>query len=341
MKRLAMVLLATILVVSLVLGVACARPEGKPSPKMLIMGDSFPGGWMFSLATGVAAVWNESLEDIRVSVEPSGGGFAWFPAMREGKIMLGFASCYDAEAATRGIREMQGQKECKIRTMALGGETQFCYIIHPKSGINSLKELKGKRIYAYYPAMGAPNYIFQYTLEWLGLKKEDVTVLTVASAEDAAAGLIAGKADAWIFCPAAVMQEIKRTIGLKVLPIPPELAKYICERMVAEHPTIISAKRWPVDEDVPTIGHAAFVAAHEDLDPDTVYRLMKCLYENFQKFQKVHPFAADFALDKMGCDAKIVAVPWHRGAITYLKEKNLWTAVHENLQKELLGKLAK
>ena len=130
-------------------------------------------------------------------------------------------------------------------------------------------------------------------------------------------------------------------VGAKIVQVSKELAEKMRQNHPAFHPSMISAKRWHLPEDIPALGYVSGLFARDDLRPDIVYTLMKTLYDHFDEFKATHPVARYFSLDSNGCDPNFVSVPWHKGAVKYLKEMGRWTNEHEKLQKELVSKLAR
>ena len=54
-------------------------------------------------------------------------------------------------------------------------------------------------------------------------------------------------------------------------------------------------------------------------DNDTVYQLVKSVFDNFKRFKKMHPAFAN--LKEQDMITKNLSAPLHEGAIRYYKEK--------------------
>jgi TRAP transporter TAXI family solute receptor len=72
---------------------------------------------------------------------------------------------------------------------------------------------------------------------------------------------------------------------------------------------------------VKTFGVRATVVASADTSADTVYELVRAVFEYLDAFRKFHPAFADLAPQKMVSEA--LSAPLHEGARRYFKEKGL------------------
>lgn len=89
----------------------------------------------------------------------------------------------------------------------------------------------------------------------------------------------------------------------------------------------IPAGTYPgISIDTPTHGSPAFLACRYDLSDEMVYQLMKALYEHPKERGAIHPQARQWSLETAlrGADFVTQYIPFHPGAVKYLKEKGLW-----------------
>ena len=73
------------------------------------------------------------------------------------------------------------------------------------------------------------------------------------------------------------------------------------------------------DTDTVTFGVAATFVSSTKTDNDTVYQLVKSVFDNFKRFKKMHPAFAN--LKEQDMITKNLSAPLHEGAIRYYKEK--------------------
>jgi hypothetical protein len=77
------------------------------------------------------------------------------------------------------------------------------------------------------------------------------------------------------------------------------------------------------------------LAAGTQTSAETVYQVMKAIYDHLDEWKGVHPLAGQWTL-KRALD--IFVVPFHDGAVRFYKEKGLWNDKLAAKQQALLAK---
>jgi uncharacterized protein len=86
--------------------------------------------------------------------------------------------------------------------------------------------------------------------------------------------------------------------------------------------TIIPGKMYRGNPlDTKTFGIGASLIASSTLDNETVYQVVKSVFENFDEFKSLHPAFRQLKKTEMIKDG--LATPLHDGAIRYYKEAGL------------------
>jgi TRAP transporter TAXI family solute receptor len=73
------------------------------------------------------------------------------------------------------------------------------------------------------------------------------------------------------------------------------------------------------DEDIPTFGVLATFVSSTATSADTIYAVVKSVFEDFEAFKKLHP--AFGHLTEKDMVSKGVSAPLHEGAMRYYKER--------------------
>jgi uncharacterized protein len=68
-----------------------------------------------------------------------------------------------------------------------------------------------------------------------------------------------------------------------------------------------------------TYGVLATVVSSAKTPPDTVYQVVKAVFDNFEEFKKLHPALGHLKPENMVKDG--LSAPLHEGAARYYKEK--------------------
>jgi hypothetical protein len=74
-------------------------------------------------------------------------------------------------------------------------------------------------------------------------------------------------------------------------------------------------------DDTKTFGVGATFVSSTNSPSDTVYQVVKAVFENFDDFRKLHPAFADLQKEQMIKDG--LSAPLHDGAAKYYKEAGL------------------
>jgi TRAP transporter TAXI family solute receptor len=72
---------------------------------------------------------------------------------------------------------------------------------------------------------------------------------------------------------------------------------------------------------VATFGVKATVVTSARIDADTVYAVVKAVFDNLDEFKKLHPAFGPLDPGRMAKDG--LSAPLHEGALRYFREKKL------------------
>ena len=99
--------------------------------------------------------------------------------------------------------------------------------------------------------------------------------------------------------------------------------------------TTIKAGKGPTAPavDTPILQVQCGLAAGTQTSAETVYQVMKAIYDHLDEWKGVHPFARQWTV-KHALD--IFVIPFHDGAVRFYKERGLWNDKLEAKQKALL-----
>ena len=194
------------------------------------------------------------------------------------------------------------------------------------AGINTIKDLKGKRVnLGNYGSGHLGNSTDALKAIGFDLEK-DIEAEYIKAAE--APGLLQdGRIDAFFYTvghPSGAFKEA--TAGarkVKFIPIAgPEI-----DKMVASHSyyakSFVPLKNYPGaqnDGDVDTFGVKATFVTSADVPDDIVYAITKEVFENFDDFKKLHPAYQVLTKKSM---LEGLSAPIHPGAMKYYKEAGL------------------
>lgn len=235
--------------------------------------------------------------------------------MRTGTGM--FASMDDAPELYNSVRQ--------IMTFPAG---PYHIMVHETSGIRSLKDIKGRRVFLGAPG-GAATLVATSIVEGAtGYQPgRDYQLARL----DWTSGLQAfqdGHVDMLIMptpLPSASVEQMVLLEKIRFLGIPESAFESdgmravmgLPGRTVTTLPAGIYGDNQTNESDVRTIGTWAGLGTRKDLDEELVYRITKALFENIDRFHDAARFLQDVTLDSA---LQQVRTPLHAGAVRYYRE---------------------
>jgi uncharacterized protein len=260
---------------------------------------------------------------IRCSVESTGGSVFNINTIKAGELDLGFAQSDVQFNAAKG----QGN----FKDAGAYGDLRAVFSVHPEpftvvarkeAGVKSFADFKGKRFNVGNPGSGT-RASMEEMLGAMAWKLGDFSLASELKADEHGPALCDGKIDGFFYAvghPSANIQDPTTACGAKLVP----LTGAHVDKLVADKPyyakATIPAGLYPNNpEATPTYGVLATVVASSKTPADTVYQVVKAVFDNFEEFKKLHPALASLKPENMVADG--LSAPLHEGAAKYYKEK--------------------
>jgi hypothetical protein len=311
---------------TLMLGVAPGDVQAKTT--FVTIGTGGITGVYYPTGGAIAKMVNAKRKEygIRATVESTGGSVFNINAIMSGDLEFGVAQSDRQYQAVKGIADWQdkGPQEDLRAVFSIHAET-VDLIASEDSGIKTIQDLKGKRVNIGNVGSGYRQNAID-ALEANGLNFEsDFHAESLKAAE--APGLIQdGRIDAAFYTvghPSGYYKEA--TAGktkVRFIPIPN------ADKLVEKYPYYASAKtlmsNYPgaanEEEAVDTFGVKATFVTSAKVPDEVVYAIVKEVFENFDKFVKLHPAYEGLTKEDM---LKGLSAPIHPGAMKYYKEAGL------------------
>ncbi len=204
------------------------------------------------------------------------------------------------------------------------------------SKLKSLQDLKkGTRVSVAAGTTAIMQFLDGFEA-WLGLKEGELVKVPFSDFPSANRALPEGKVDIAFTDPSNLFarEQDSSPRGIRFFDFP-ESDKAGYERFKKIIPT--------VDFDVNKLGVKGGIGvrmmkirfqgiAMEDADPEMVYRVVKWLDENYDRYKGLNINAPMMSMDIFLDAIRMTFIPFHAGTIRYLKEKKLWTESDERRQ---------
>ncbi len=158
-----------------------------------------------------------------------------------------------------------------------------------------------------------------------GWTKSDFSLVSELKAAEQSQALCDNKIDAMVYVvghPNGSIKEATTSCDTVLIPVDGEaITKLVDDNSYYRIATIPGGMYAGSDADVPTFGVGATFVSSTNTPPDTVYQVVKAVFENFDDFRKLHPAFGNLKKEEMVKDG--LSAPLHDGAAKYYQEAGL------------------
>lgn len=262
---------------------------------------------------------------IRCSVESTGGSVYNLNTIRAGELDMGVAQSdwqFHAYNGTSKFADQGANKE--LRAVFSVHPEPFTVVARADSGIKTFDDLKGKRVNVGNPGSGQRGTM-QVLMEAMGWTTDDFALASELKAAEQSKALCDNKIDAMVYTvghPSGSIKEASTSCDSVLVQVTgPAVDKLVAENDYYRTASIPGGMYRGSDEDTTTFGVGATFVSSTNTPADTVYQVVKAVFENFDDFRKLHPAFANLSKEEMVKDG--LSAPLHDGAKRYYMEAGL------------------
>jgi TRAP transporter TAXI family solute receptor len=261
--------------------------------------------------------------NIRCSVESTGGSVFNVNTIKAGELDLGFSQSDVQYNAFKG--------EAQFKSGGAYGDLRAVFSVHPEPftvlarkelNAKTLADMKGRRFNVGNPGSGT-RASMEELLGAMGWKMGDFSLAAELKADEHGPALCDGKIDGFFYGvghPSANIQDPTTSCGARLLSVTgPAVDQLVTSRPYYARVTIPGGLYPNNPDPAQTYGVLATVVASSKTPADTVYQVVKAVFDNFDEFKKLHPALAHLKPENMVKDG--LSAPLHDGAVRYYKEK--------------------
>lgn len=259
------------------------------------------------------------------SVEATGGSVYNIETIRSGGLAFGIAQSDTQAYAFEGTDRFADKGPfTELRSVFSLYPEAFTVVARADAGIRSFDDLKGKRVNIGNPGSGQRNTM-DVVMAAKGWTAADFALVAELKATDQSAALCDGQIDAMVAVvghPAGSIQDPTAACDAVIVPVTgPEIDKLVDEFSFYRRAVIPAGLYRGTDAAVDTFGVGATLITSAAVPEDTVYQVVRTVFENFDQFKAMHP--AFGTLDKQEMVAAALTAPLHPGAARYYREAGL------------------
>jgi uncharacterized protein len=304
--------------IGLVAGLVLSAFTAASAQELKLMTGPQGGSWV-PLGGQLKDMWEKAVPGLSVQSLP-GAGIANVRGLEEGKADIGFGNSISTVDALVGNEPFKKPHDnvCNVATFY---PQYYQMVVLADSGVNSVKDLKGKAV-STQPRGNTGELITGQLLKVYGLSYNDVK-MSFVSYTDSVTQMQDGHAQAFglgTTIPAGSIMDLASARPIKVLDLSDALDGM---RKLNPGYTLVTIPKgtYPKQEqDTKVIGYATHIVASCKLPEDTVYKMTKAIADNTASLGAIVKSMGSLKPKEMAED---IGVPFHPGAAKFYKEAGI------------------
>lgn len=306
---------------------ATATPAAAAEQKFLTIGTGGVTGVYYPAGGAIARLVNKGKAEhgLRATVESTGGSVYNVNAIASGELDFGVVQSDVQFDAVKGQNKFaESGPNADLRAVFALHPEPFTIVARADSGIKNFEDLKGKRVNVGDPGSGQRSTM-EVVMKKLGWKMEDFKLASELKAAEMAGALCDNKIDAFAYTvghPNGSIQEAHTACDAVLVNVTgPAIDELVAANPYFSTATIPANMYRGNAADTKTFGVSATIVSSAKVPAETVYQVVKAVFENFDEFKGLHPAFAN--LDKKNMVKDALSAPLHDGAVKYFKEAGL------------------
>ena len=283
------------------------------------------GGVYYPLGGGMAAMLSKYVPGIQATAEVTGGSVANLQLIGTGKPYLGMTMADATLDAYKGDDKFKG-KPVPVRTLLIMYPNRMHVVTIEGTGINSMKDLKGKRVSTGSGGSATEVMAFR-VIEAAGLDKDKDLKRERLGVAESVNAIKDRKIDAFFWVgglPTAAVTDLANTPGVKIKLVDHAQAVAAMNKKYGNlYVTDVISKDiyrgMDKDNKIATVNN--LLVAHQNMDDKTAYSIVRAVFDHKDDLVRTHKEAENIKLENQKKDAS--PVPWHPGAVKYFAEKGI------------------
>jgi len=330
----------------LFLGLA-AGGGARGAERIVVLGTAPVAGVYYPAGGALCRLVNQARQDhgLRCLVESTAGSEDNLRRLRAGELDLAllqsdwqyYAGQRDAGAKPRESEAKEGEAagdgaagdgaagdgaSMALRAVLSLHAQPFTLLASPESDIAKLEDLKGKRINL-GPAGSVQRAAGEVLVEALGWQKKDFAEVAQMAAAEQVEALCGGRIDAFLMPishPNGLIGAATDRCRARLVPVEGRAVDVLLATWPFYSRAVISGGTYLANpEAVRTFGLRATLVTSEKTPDETVYGIVKSLFEQIDAFRAQHPALA--GLEPSGMVSQGNSLALHEGALRYYRER--------------------
>ncbi|MCI4428422.1 MAG: TAXI family TRAP transporter solute-binding subunit [Burkholderiales bacterium] len=283
------------------------------------------GGVYYPLGGGMAAVLSKYVPGMQATAEVTGGSVDNLKLIGSGKPYIALTMTDATQDAYRGEDKFKGNK-IPVRTLMILYPNRMHVVSIEGRGVAKMSDLKGKRVSTGSPGSATEVMAFR-VIEAAGLDKDSDLKRERLGVAESVNAIKDGKIDAFFWVgglPTASVTDLANTPGTKLKMI--DHAETVAA-MNKKYGNLYVEDAIPkdmyrgMDSDNKQATVMNILVAHESMDDQVAYNIVKTIFDKRDDLIAVHKEAMNLKLENQKASAS--PIPFHPGAVKYFAEKGI------------------
>ncbi|RMD63829.1 MAG: TAXI family TRAP transporter solute-binding subunit [Alphaproteobacteria bacterium] len=304
---------------------AQAQAQETPARRVEAVIGTAPVGGTFYLAGGaVCTAFNraQGAGGLPCLVAPSAGSADNLARLRRGEIDFAVVQSDWQYLATHDGLPDDGRPWTQLRAVFALQAQPVTVLVHPEADIAALDDLKGRRVNL-GPPDSAMRVAAEGLIEALGWRRRDFEGLGELAAPDVPEALCARRIDAAIVPlshPSRLVADAVMRCGARIVAVTGAKVRRLIADWPFYAPATIPGGLYPgIDQPVPSYGVRATLVTTATVPDATVYRLVKAVFDDLDRFKAQHAVLGGLDVEDM--IGPVNTAPFHDGALRYYRER--------------------
>ncbi|WP_322097206.1 TAXI family TRAP transporter solute-binding subunit [Pelagibius sp. Alg239-R121] len=307
------------------IGLGMSASTASAEDKFVTIGTGGQTGVYYVVGGSICRLVNRGTKNHNIKcTHTTGGSVANINGVRAGDLNMGVAQSdwqYHAYNGTAPDKFPDGAFK-DLRAVFSVHPEPFTVVARADSGIKTFEDLKGKRVNVGNPGSGQRGTM-EVVMKEMGWTMDDFKLASELKSAEQSQALCDNKIDAMVFTvghPSGSIKEATTSCESILVPVTgPAIDKLVNDNAYYATATVAGGTYTGTDSDTETFGVGATFVTSTATDEETVYQMVKAVFDNFDRFKKLHPAFANLEPGKM--IKNNLSAPLHDGAVKYYKEK--------------------
>ena len=293
----------------------------------LVMGTAGAGGTWYVLGSAIASAVSK-YTNINLTASSTNGTVDNMRLTGSGRLDIGMTQPPADHDAVMGHDLFEGESYDNLRWMC-GGHYSIGQIAVPAdSDIQTIADLKGKRVAIGVVGSGVRHVVGKGLLELGGITLDDIEIVSV-NQDQGTEALQDGTADAAVYSGGIMVSgllNLSQSMDVRILSIPDGSI----EEMQETNPALAAAMKYVTipagtykgqTEDVVTSGFITAYTVNKDVSDEAVYAILETIYQHVDELEAVSTSGTEYTLDE-GLAEGCTITP-HPGAVKWFADHGI------------------